>query len=462
VVYAAQPNVELRAADMAMDCFDPVFDASSENLCFVVDDTLTDRLQLATVPVPESDQRPNKGLSEVPTGDASAAGKVQVQPAPANTDRVPSLSSQPVKTKTVTSSELSARSGKAAPNRPFGSTLITSSKWDHFGPASYSSTGDLIYYSRDDSTNRTQAYVISAQGGDEIALTDFTDADVENVSFLDDEHVVFIYSEDGDYDRVAKFDVNTHELAILSDGDYDAETPDPAHDGSKVAFAALDGDGAYQVGLVDADGSNENLISFSSEDFETPDWSADGVSIAVSRAGTTIGIVEAGSGNFTPLTDSSETVLRESPDAYWSELGHQNLVVYTRENLSGSDGNRPRRPRRPGTGVFLVRHRRSLDGEMGASLGVLALERIEPNPASGKSKVTILWQIPAISKVSLRVFNPAGQLVKVLAQGEVKPGRYTTTWAGTDQKGRRLAAGIYFCALDAGDKRLTRKVVLAE
>jgi hypothetical protein len=44
----------------------------------------------------------------------------------------------------------------------------------------------------------------------------------------------------------------------------------------------------------------------------------------------------------------------------------------------------------------------------------------------------------------------------------VKPGRYTTTWAGTDQKGRRLAAGIYFCALDAGDKRLTRKVVLAE
>jgi len=44
----------------------------------------------------------------------------------------------------------------------------------------------------------------------------------------------------------------------------------------------------------------------------------------------------------------------------------------------------------------------------------------------------------------------------------VKPGRYTTTWAGTDQKGRRLAAGIYFCALDTGDKRLTRKVVLAE
>jgi hypothetical protein len=35
-------------------------------------------------------------------------------------------------------------------------------------------------------------------------------------------------------------------------------------------------------------------------------------------------------------------------------------------------------------------------------------------------------------------------------------------WSGTDTKGRRLANGVQFCALDNGEKCLSRKVVLTE
>ncbi|MFO7649753.1 MAG: FlgD immunoglobulin-like domain containing protein [bacterium] len=64
--------------------------------------------------------------------------------------------------------------------------------------------------------------------------------------------------------------------------------------------------------------------------------------------------------------------------------------------------------------------------------------------------------------VSLRVYNTAGRLVRVLEEGERAPGRYSTRWNGRDDEGRRLAAGVYFYALEAGERRLSRKVVLAE
>jgi len=458
VVYANQPNVELRAADIAMDCFDPVFDPSCENLCFVVDDTATERLQLATVPVPEADAG---GIKPQASSFRLRNGRGPSSSTSASWSRELETRDQKlVQVRTVASGALALSRGKATPAGSFGATLITSSKWDHYGPASFSPTGDLIYYSRDDSANRTQAYVISAQGGTETALTDFSDADVEDVSFLDDEHVVFIYSEDGEYDRVAKLDVNTHELDILSDGDYDAETPDASYDGNWVTFSALGDNGAYQVGMVNADGSGEDLITSSSKDLEAPDWSGDGVSIAVSREATTIGMVDAGSGDFTPLTDSGETVLRELPDAYWNELGAQNLVVYTRENLSGSDGSRPRPPRRLGTGIFLVKHRKPHDGPMGAGLATL-LRRGSSNPARGR--VSVFWQVAAPgTKATVRVYDAAGRQVKELFSGKAPAGLTEAVWTCSDQKGRKVATGIYFCTLENGEKRISRKVVLAE
>jgi hypothetical protein len=60
------------------------------------------------------------------------------------------------------------------------------------------------------------------------------------------------------------------------------------------------------------------------------------------------------------------------------------------------------------------------------------------------------------------VYNTAGQLAKVLADGRTRPGTYTSVWSGTDASGRHLANGVYFCTLDNGAERISRKVVLTE
>ena len=83
-----------------------------------------------------------------------------------------------------------------------------------------------------------------------------------------------------------------------------------------------------------------------------------------------------------------------------------------------------------------------------------------PNPVSARA--AIRWQVPRQSSVSLKVYNTAGQMVRVLRQGTVKPGSYTTTWNGCDQQGRRLAAGVYVCTLDGPGTRITKKVVLTQ
>jgi hypothetical protein len=54
------------------------------------------------------------------------------------------------------------------------------------------------------------------------------------------------------------------------------------------------------------------------------------------------------------------------------------------------------------------------------------------------------------------IYDVDGRLVQSLADGVVAPGRYRATVSG------RIPAGIYFCTLDNGSRRLSRKVVLTE
>ena len=48
------------------------------------------------------------------------------------------------------------------------------------------------------------------------------------------------------------------------------------------------------------------------------------------------------------------------------------------------------------------------------------------------------------------------------AIAEAEHGLQSLPGNGTDAKGRRLANGVYFYALDTGTKRISRKVVLTE
>jgi hypothetical protein len=83
-----------------------------------------------------------------------------------------------------------------------------------------------------------------------------------------------------------------------------------------------------------------------------------------------------------------------------------------------------------------------------------------PNPFNPQT--TIEFTVPDKGKVlpvRLAIYNPAGQEVAVLADGELGAGFYKATWDGRDAQGQLVASGVYLYQLTVGDfsasKRMT-------
>ncbi len=81
-----------------------------------------------------------------------------------------------------------------------------------------------------------------------------------------------------------------------------------------------------------------------------------------------------------------------------------------------------------------------------------------PNPFNPVTRID--FGLKARAAVSLRIYDVAGRLVRVLVDEERDAGHYTEEWRGRDDKGRAVASGIYFYAIEADDFRQTRKMVL--
>ncbi|MBE0433882.1 hypothetical protein IBX73_10525 [candidate division WOR-3 bacterium] len=86
------------------------------------------------------------------------------------------------------------------------------------------------------------------------------------------------------------------------------------------------------------------------------------------------------------------------------------------------------------------------------------LMNIHPNPFV--SSMSISYQVAARSRVSLRVYDAAGRMVSVLAEGVREPGYYTAAWQGRDDQGRKVPAGVYFVRFDTDDCLKVQKTVL--
>lgn len=94
----------------------------------------------------------------------------------------------------------------------------------------------------------------------------------------------------------------------------------------------------------------------------------------------------------------------------------------------------------------------------GALPKAVALQPAYPNPARGPA--TISFQLPAKGRVRLEVFNIVGQRIKILANREFEAGYHKLAWNGRDEQGREVSNGIYFYKLEAGQARLTSKLVI--
>jgi len=82
-----------------------------------------------------------------------------------------------------------------------------------------------------------------------------------------------------------------------------------------------------------------------------------------------------------------------------------------------------------------------------------------PNPFNPVT--TIAFELPEPSHVHLHIYDVSGRLVRVLLDGNyLGASRHETIWYGEDESGHAVAAGIYFCRLDANGHALTQRLAL--
>jgi hypothetical protein len=81
-----------------------------------------------------------------------------------------------------------------------------------------------------------------------------------------------------------------------------------------------------------------------------------------------------------------------------------------------------------------------------------------PNPFNPRT--TIRFDIHQAGQVDISVFDVSGRLVKRLVNRTMSAGRYDAVWEGRDDRGRSVAAGVYFFQLKTSDTLDTKRMTL--
>jgi len=87
-----------------------------------------------------------------------------------------------------------------------------------------------------------------------------------------------------------------------------------------------------------------------------------------------------------------------------------------------------------------------------------SLSQNRPNPFNPTT--TIEYSIWVPGRVTLRVYNMAGKLVRTLVNAVHEPGYHDVIWDGSDDQGRQVAGGVYFARLVSGGETKMRKLIL--
>jgi hypothetical protein len=88
---------------------------------------------------------------------------------------------------------------------------------------------------------------------------------------------------------------------------------------------------------------------------------------------------------------------------------------------------------------------------------------LESSPNPFRRRTVIKYEVALPGRVTMKIYNSLGAEVKTfLAAEKTVPGRYSLTWDGTDDAGRNLGSGVYFCRLTSpvNNYTATRKIIL--
>jgi hypothetical protein len=105
------------------------------------------------------------------------------------------------------------------------------------------------------------------------------------------------------------------------------------------------------------------------------------------------------------------------------------------------------------------------DGFVESASGARARDGVLPVVADLRwmailSGTRIQFRIRAQTHIRVNVFNVFGERVRQLAEGDVSPGYWSRTWDGRDDRGCRVANGVYIVSVGVPGTRLGGKLIL--
>jgi hypothetical protein len=86
------------------------------------------------------------------------------------------------------------------------------------------------------------------------------------------------------------------------------------------------------------------------------------------------------------------------------------------------------------------------------------LSRNYPNPFNPST--TLSYQLPNTTNVSIAVYDLLGKEIQTLENGKKAAGSYKVTWDGTDNTGRQVSSGVYFCKMVTPEFSTIQKMML--
>jgi hypothetical protein len=99
-----------------------------------------------------------------------------------------------------------------------------------------------------------------------------------------------------------------------------------------------------------------------------------------------------------------------------------------------------------------------VEGVPGAP-AAFALHAVRPNPA--RAATMFAFDLPAPAAATLRILDPAGRIVRTLADGgSLAAGTHRVNWDGRDAAGSLVPSGVYFYRLETNTDRATRQMIV--
>ena len=103
----------------------------------------------------------------------------------------------------------------------------------------------------------------------------------------------------------------------------------------------------------------------------------------------------------------------------------------------------------------------SIEGnDYSAEIVRFGLGPASPNPFT--DAVVIHYSAPKSADVSIDIYDVSGRLVRRVQSGQVAAGSHQATWDCRDNAGAKVARGVYFCRMTAGQFSATEKLVMLQ